>query len=337
MARADRPANPPTDNPIDAEACRWAILLDSRALSEDEQRALDEWLAADTRHLGAFVVARAQWMDMDRVAALAAGTDEVPSELEAVDMRRRLLIAAGIGGIAAAGLGGWVLLNSGERYRTAVGEMRRVALADGSTLILNTDSDVRVEFQPKMRNIVLLRGEAMFEVAHDKTRPFVVSANGVLVRAVGTAFAVRLRDSRVNVTVTEGVVELAQTSASTEIATPQRLAANQQSVVEPAAPPKISRVAPDVVERRFAWINGMVAFNGETLGEAVDEVNRHSPHHVVIDEPSLGRQPIVGVFRATDAEGFSRTAAAALGAVAVKEGDTIHLRRVDIRAGEVAL
>ena len=314
------------DLTIENEACRWAVALDLRPLRAEEQRELEAWLSADARHVGALALARAHWWDLDRVAALAGpSAHDVQDD---VDHRRRYFLAASVAGAAAAGLAGYGLWVRGdERYRTAVGEMRRVALMDGSVVSLNTDSELRVDFRPESRTLRLQRGEALFDVAHHPARPFIVIANEVRVRAIGTVFAVRVGEHKVNVTVSEGVVELANGSTPTRLSAPQRVAANQQSVVEPAAPAKVSRIAPEVVERRLAWVNGMVAFEGEPLEEAVQEVNRHSQRRIVVADQWLSAQPIVGLFRATDAEGFCRTAAAALGATVVDEGDAIYLRR----------
>src|SRR5690606_20513701 len=130
----------------------------------------------------------------------------------------------------------WVTLSpGGERYASNVGEVRRIALDDGSYMLLNTDSLAVIQFSEARRDVRLEKGEALFEVAKDPQRPFVVNAGDLTVKAVGTAFVVRREDSSVEVTVTEGVVEVARPG---EPATeqPQRVAARQRAVaVESAA------------------------------------------------------------------------------------------------------
>lgn len=313
------------DNRIDIEAAEWVARLDAATPDIATQQQLNDWLAADSRRLGAFIRARAQWADLSRLGALGAGKQQ-SAAISRLSWNRRTLLAAGLAGLTAGGIGWFALSPPNESYRTEVGEMRRIALSDGSTLVLNTDSEVQVRLEATRRNVQLLRGEGLFEVAHDPQRPFTVLTENVQVRAIGTVFAVRLRGATVNVTVSEGVVELARAPELAVSLPPQRIAANQQSIVSPAMPSQVEEVTPEAVQRRLAWLDGKVAFDGEPLREAVAEINRHSHRAVVIDDAQLSARPIVGVFRATDAQGFSRAAAAALGAVVVEDGETLHLR-----------
>ena len=334
-------------------AARWAVRSNAGSLGREDQQELDAWLEADARHRGAYVRARAQWVDLDRLAALH-GTERLPpgSELDAAPaqvggnhtgsrqpMSRRQLLAASVAAITVVGGGlSWVVLRAGrERYASGIGEVRRIALIDGSTMILNTDSEVQVHLTKAQRDIHLLRGEALFEVAHDKSRPFIVQASDTAVRAVGTAFAVRLESAQVDVTVTEGVVEVSgrpPTSGSGQVASPpsgfitRRLAANERVVITRAAQPELESVAVAELNRRLAWREGMVSFDGESLQTAVAEINRHNRRQIVIDDPVLAGRPVVGVFRATDLDGFSAAAATALRARAVPDGDVIRLEPV---------
>jgi transmembrane sensor len=345
-------------------AARWAVRAGAGALGPDEQRELDSWLAADSRHRGAYVRARALWVDLDRLAALqgpagaAAGSSRVArpvaeepapeptaasagvgakSDATTAGLSRRQLLAAGIAAIGVLGGGlSWLIVREArERYTSGIGEVRRIALEDGSTLLLNTASEVTVQLTKQQRDIRLVRGEALFEVAHDKSRPFIVQANDTAVRAVGTAFAVRLYAAQVDVTVTEGVVEVAdsKTMSGLGTATPaasrlgvKRVAAHERVVIAPSRAPDVEPIAPAKADRQLAWREGMVSFDGETLQTAVAEINRHNRRQIVVDDPALAAMPIVGVFRATDLEGFSAAAAAALKARAFLDGDVIRLQ-----------
>ncbi len=344
-------------------AARWTVRADAGTLSPEEQRELDSWLAADPRHLGAYVRARAQWVDLDRLAALqgftprqekspansrteapdcdlgvASGVVTTPkSAMTTTNMFRRGLLAAAIAGVGV--LGGGLSLrmfsDDKERYSSGIGEMRRIALVDGSMLLLNTDSEVIVRLTKQQRNIQLARGEALFEVAHDKSRPFIVQANDARVRAVGTAFAVRVQEAQVEVTVAEGVVEVTDVRSmsgldpiapSASRVGVERVTAHERAIISSARPPEVLPIAPAEVERQLAWREGLVSFEGETLLVAVSEINRHNRHQIVIDEPRLASLPIVGVFRATDLQGFAAAAAAALNARATVDGDLIRLQ-----------
>ncbi|HLZ96824.1 MAG TPA: FecR domain-containing protein [Steroidobacteraceae bacterium] len=329
---------------IDELAARWVVRVDAGDLSADEQREFDAWLRADSRHLGAYVRARAQWIDLDRLAALYGrghaqphSPSCEPQRMTPAVPRRRLLAAAVAGMGILVGTLSWTMLHRDRQdISSGIGEVRRIALADGSSVVLNTNSEVIVELTTQRRNIRLVRGEALFEVAHDKSRPFIVEAHDTGVRAVGTAFSVRLEGTQVDVTVTEGVVEVAELkslsgavsrSASTApVDGIRRVAAHERAIIASAAPPVVQPVAPAEAQRRLAWKDGMVSFEGESLRTAVSEINRHNRRQIVIDDPSLASVPVVGVFRTTDIDGFIAAAAAALNARATVDGDLIRLQ-----------
>jgi transmembrane sensor len=322
---------------IDQQAVRWAVRADSGLLEPDEQQELDAWLNADPRHLGAYVRARARWVDLDRLAALQGPSRPMVPEIDSHQrISRRGLLAAGIAAVTVIGGGfSWLVLRkTPQRYASGVGEVRRIALEDGSTLLLNTASEVTAEFRKRRRDFHLVRGEALFEVAHDKTRPFVVLVNDTAVRAVGTAFAVRLEATQVDVTVTEGVVELGNAMATLSADDPPseapefkvtRVSATERAVISGSRAPEVSPIAPAVIERLLAWRDGFVSFDGESLQAAVAEINRHNRRKIVIEDQTLAAKPVVGIFRATDLEGFSEAAAAALKARAVPDGEIIRL------------
>jgi transmembrane sensor len=336
----------PEPNTIEAQANRWAVRLDAGPLAPEEQAELDGWMSRDRRHHGALVRARAIWLDADRLGALAAGAvrepdtslarskppaDE-PGALTSQTARRlrAFLPAAGLiaASVVLALLAATYLYTkvffSGETYTSEIGEVRNIGLPDGSGLTINTDTHARVQFEETERNVAVSRGEALFNVAHDARRPFIVHANGVKVKAVGTAFTVRVDDARVDVLVTEGVVEVSREGAAASV---QRITANQRAVIASKdSRLDIETVDRDGVNRQLAWRQGMVAFAGEPLSVAVAEINRHSRHPIYVDDPELAAHPVVGIFHANDAEGFASAASATFGAEVVHAGDAIHLR-----------
>src|SRR5882672_2594417 len=180
------------DNDIEATAAGWVIRLDRGELGDIEQQQLDAWLGASPRNLGAFVRAQAIWADTDRVAALDAGRLAAPAEVGRPS--RRLLAAALAASLAAVlvAVGISAVGHYSGREATHFGEIRRLTLKDGSNIVLNASSVVKVTFEKHERRIELIRGEALFNVVHDVQRPFVVQARDVAVKAVGTSFSVRL-------------------------------------------------------------------------------------------------------------------------------------------------
>lgn len=319
----------PSSRKSDAQAARWVIRLAAGPLSPAEQQELAGWLEGAPRNRGAFVRAQAAWMDLDRVASLAhPGAGEryrrdTPAGLRVV--RRRWVLAAGLGTVAITAVGGWWSRHARrESYSSGEGEVRRVTLSDGSIMTLNSDTEALVSYSPGRRAIALERGEALFEVTKDPVRPFVVSAANLQVRAVGTAFSVRKGDARTDVTVAEGVVEVSDRNDFQQ-EPPTRLAADELAVATSSGI-SVAHLTPQELERRLAWRQGMLAFDGQSLAEAVHEINRYGGKPIRIDDPRLAARPVVGLFRAGDSEGFAQTVAAALGADSVVGRSAIHLR-----------
>jgi transmembrane sensor len=187
----------------EAEAAAWVMRLDRYGRTPEILAELDAWLAADKRRHGAFLRAEAGWAMLEENESPTVETEK-PAETRI--SRRRLMIGGGSLTAALVAAGVFVLLPK-TRYATTVGEIRRVPLADGSVATVNTASSIDVAISSKKREIWLDDGEAWFQVAKDRARPFVVEAGRVRVRAVGTAFSVRRRESGADVLVTEGVVE----------------------------------------------------------------------------------------------------------------------------------
>jgi transmembrane sensor len=314
---------------IDEQAAHWAIRLSSGPLSAEEQVTLDAWLEADARHPGALLRAQCAWLDLDRLGALAVGRRVVPSlsklPLGRTSKRNRYLgLAASIAAliITFASVTWWYQAR-GTVYASDVGEIRRVTLEDGSNLVLNTATKAIVHFDETRRDVDLAQGEGLFEVAKDPNRPFTVRTESVSVRAVGTVFSVRAVDGRVDVTVTEGVVELVN-NANPHHAI-KRVAANEHATIEDVRKVDILPLKQDQAERRLAWQAGMVDFDGQPLIEAVSEINRHNHRTIVIVDPQLAERPVVGRFKANDPNNFAATVAIAFGAQVLEEGDTIRI------------
>jgi transmembrane sensor len=311
-------------NDIDAIAAGWAV-RSAEGLSSCDRRDLDAWLDESPLHAGAYIRARAIWVDVDRVAALERGASamEEPPPRRLWLSRRFMAVAASILMIVLVG-GGLIHHRLAGRYVAGQGEVLRVALDDSSTVMLNTDSVMQVKFDEEERGIVLRDGEASFNVAHDLSRPFVVHARDVTVRAVGTQFAVRMTKDAVFVTVTEGVVEVLRADGEGE---PRRqlIVKNDQMVVPEAEPMVERELTPEQVSRDLSWRDGLLVFDGETLAAAAAEVNRYSSVPVTIDDPALANEAFVGVFRIGNTRAFASAAADAFDARIVEGPDGIRL------------
>ncbi|NZA28614.1 FecR domain-containing protein [Luteimonas sp. SJ-92] len=310
---------------IDGIAAGWAVRASEGALAERDRGELEAWLARDPRHRGAFVRAQAVWHDLDRVAAMAKGGGKEAAAPQRPARMRAFAIAASLLVAVLAGVGIGYDHYSG-RHVAGVGQIVRLALDDGSIVVLNTDSEIRVRYGDSRRRIRLQRGEATFQVVSDPSRPFVVEAGDVAARAVGTEFAVRRLGDAVAVTVLEGVVEV-ERPGSKSLEQPRRALRNDQVVAARARPMVESALTAEEVSRRHSWREGYLTFDGERLEAAIAEMNRYSSIPIRIVDPELAAEHFVGVFRIGDTRAFARSAAATFDARVVEESGAIVLTR----------
>lgn len=302
------------DELIEARASRWLAARDAGSATAEEAAEFTRWLDADIRHRVAYLRLEAGWRRADRLRDVRPLDRDVDPDLLSPPKARRPWIAALAAGFVLAMLGGtwaWQQHFSWQRYETRIGGFSRIVLDDGSVIDLNTNSDVRVRLGGERREVKLLRGEGRFQVAHDKQRPFTVAAAGTAVRAVGTAFTVRLRDSeQVDVLVSEGKVAVAPPNVAEVSPSASELAAGEAAVVLPDRV-AVSRVDPQVLARRLAWTSGRLEFRGETLGQAVEEFNRYNRRQIRLSAHTLGELRVGGSFSATDPESFADALASA--------------------------
>jgi transmembrane sensor len=322
----------PDAEQLDERAAEWAVRMADGGLSEEEKAAFQSWHAASPRHREAFSRLSQLWQHYDAVADLAdhAAADVTQASLADNHSRsarllrylpgRRAVLAASVALIAllaASTLEQRLIVTpsptaSGELYQTvaetAVGERRTVTLPDGSSVELNTSSQVAVRYSPNARVVQLMRGEAHFTVASNPRRPFSVHAAERVVTAVGTAFTVQLRRDAVEVIVAEGRVSLAESqathagAASAEpVASLPALEAGQSALWLKGSR-EVEALAPEQLERKLAWRQGMLAFAGEPLGQALEEIGRYTDVVIEVTDPSLRELPVAGRLRLDDVE-----------------------------------
>ncbi|HUO97151.1 MAG TPA: FecR domain-containing protein [Rhizomicrobium sp.] len=310
---------PLTSSETDDLAAEWAAKRNLRDLTPAEQAEFDAWLVADRRNLGAYGRAEAVLARLERVSV--AGTRELSpdGEIETPKWPRRRVImggsiAAGIAVAVFAGTADWRTVRSHEvgtpsvaSYSTGIGQTREILLSDGSIITLNTDSRVSVEYSKETRKIQLARGEALFDVAKNKLRPFIVFAGDAQVRAVGTSFTVSMLPRRpIQVLVKEGIVELKRTNSS-----PLWVGASTRALAPRGAPIVAESISSTRLANDLAWQYGHIALENRTLQEAADEFSRYSELRIVVD-PAVANRTITGMFASNDPVAFARAAAAVL-------------------------
>jgi len=308
---------------IDAAAADWAARVDRAPLTPEEKQALEAWAAADPRRAGAFARAQAVSLHFDRAQALGAGFEPHRHPVAQGQSRRQLLAIGGMG-IAAivTGAVGYGVFSLRGQLTTRKGDIRRTSLSDGSAVTLNTATTLRTAFDDRRRRVYLLRGEALFDVAKDAARPFVVAAGPVRVRAIGTSFTVRRRgDDAVEVLVREGVVEVTRPGQPAV-----RLAADHTVLVPARGPAQPTQLPTGHAERAMAWRQGQLDLDGLTLAEAAEEYARYTDRRIHIDDPAVAGLKITGLFSISDPEGFARAAALSLRLAVTPTPDGVRLQ-----------
>ena len=306
---------------IERQAQEWLIRMDGdEPLNTIEREALREWMNRGALHREELIRIARFWNQSNVLTELAVSLESSARERS----RHRMRGAAPIALAASALLTSFVLIGWGLRlkgadngtFATAIGQQKTISLSDGSSMRLNTDSRVRVMYSENSRSIRLLRGEALFSVTPSPNRPFEVYAADSVVRAVGTAFAVHLEGSKVDVTVTKGAVDVAeapsvQTGASSAPTEPvpaihslARVKVSETTHLGGGSDHiEVHRLAEPELQRRMAWQEGYLSFSGEPLSEVIEQVNRYSTVKLEVEDPKVASVAIGGRFRIGDLDG----------------------------------
>jgi transmembrane sensor len=300
---------------VDDIAIGWAVQIDAHPLDNAAAQALAAWLAEDPRHRGALFRAQAGLAVID-----GAGAVDGKRALRLARPSRRQAVGLALAASLVAMLAVPWALKGGEDYRTDIGEIRRIALADGSLAVVNTRSNLEVRYEDSARHLLLNEGEAWFKVAKNRERPFIVDAADVHVRATGTAFSVRRRKDAVDVVVTEGTV-LVWRGDRTETAT--RVSAGNAARIDVAATKAAARTAPIGRHDPLAWREGGLSLDETTVFEAASEFNRYNRAQIEVANPAIGNQPMTGYFQINRPDAFSDAVSEVTGARVSNKGNTI--------------
>ncbi|MBI5381435.1 MAG: FecR domain-containing protein [Opitutae bacterium] len=337
---------------IEREAARWLALQEDRTLTPAERQAFDAWRQADSRHAAAVAELENAWQTFDQLAHYPRpDKDDADPDFFARPRRFRRH-AWTIAWAAAASVALAFVLWPRWGKTTALAPATTVAssvrqLSDGTEVELKTGSQIEEQFTPGERRVRLTRGEAHFAVTKNPLRPFVVEANGIAVRAVGTAFAVRMDRDAIKVLVTEGRVRVATpppiaaptpalVSTSLPASAPELVAGQRitvstaMSAQDPLRPAVIETLSPVAIDQELAWQSSRLVFDATPLAEAIERFNRHPTSaarcRLVLADARLGTLRISGRFRADNADSFAELLQTSFGFVTEHRGDTIVLR-----------
>lgn len=297
----------PERQAIDEKASAFVVRLRS-GVDANERQAIFEWIGADPHHAVAFARMEAAWEAGERLRASPPPIEAPHAAAETGGkprVSRRILVGGGLAASVAT-IGAtvaWRYASDVDLHHTRLGERRIITLADGSRIHLNTASAVEVAMRKHSRRIRLVKGEALFEVAHDPGRPFLVDAGAARLRAVGTAFNVRIRDTVVELTVTEGVVAVAEDTVDVHRPDVSKIVAGGGAVIGSGAMAPTA-LDPAILRQRTAWQDGVIELDGETLAQAVAEFNRYRDPPIIIGDPRLANLRVGGRFEVDEAEKF---------------------------------
>jgi len=304
---------------IDEEAAAWVWRMDSAGIGAADRQAFEAWQRQDPRHRRAVSELSAVWNALDGLAE-AKREEKIATFANTAQAARphhpqRLWIAAAAALAAVAiGVGAvWLQRDSElQTLSTAVGQQRNVTLADGSIVTLNTNTIVESDLRRRTREIYLRKGEAHFQVAHDRSRPFLVHAGDAVVRAVGTAFEVRvLTDQHVDVVVNEGRVEVRPEPPSpdnahahpTAAATVRALNAGER-LSTASLDYAVMPVTAHQLSTELAWREGAIVFDGERLSDAIAEIERYTDARIIVSDPDVAALRVGGRFRTGNVQEF---------------------------------
>ena len=280
-------------------AADWLVRLQAADLSETEALRFDSWLAVHPANAVAYDQVLSVTLELEAAAPRIARALQATPARRPTPVRRGWLVAGGLA--AAATLAIAVMPFSALRpaatqtYVTAKGEHRTVRLADGSVLDLNAGSALSVTLARDARQVTLMQGEAVFDVAPDKARPFLIAAGDRTVRVVGTRFDVRRRDGQLSVTVERGLVEVRPTEGSATAGGSRafRLHPGQRLDHAEGAPDvRVSAADPAQV---FAWRTGRLIYRDQPLGDVIADLNQQFPRPIVLEDPALASTRVSGV------------------------------------------
>jgi transmembrane sensor len=312
----------------------WFLRLRDPDVAPADRMRFEAWHDSDPRHGAAWREIQAMWSEIGALGPAFAPRGQ-PAPAPAAVARRRWLPrwrwGAAMAGLAAACLLAFVLGPSMAHFParlladhgTAIGEQRTIALPDGSTANLNTDTAIDVSFSDRRRVVKLLHGEALFEVAKDETRPFDVLALDGKATAVGTAFAVAIAEERATVTVTEGIVRVTSPDGSFDGAS--TLLAGQQISYRRGGTPGAVRALD--AEAATAWRQGTIAIRNLPLAAALAEIGRYRPGRIVLLGNAARYAPVTARLSLSDVDGGIDALAATHGLTVTRVTDLLLIVR----------
>ncbi|MCA9419589.1 MAG: FecR family protein [Nitrospira sp.] len=315
---SEKEQNPSFSSPRD-QALYWMVRLQSGEATADDRRRFESWVLENPTHRKEFEHFSKIWHTLDQGKPFLVG--EI-AQAEAFWNANRLnrfspiiksLIRWGtlpLGAMALAILivpmpQWWAKMHTTEnQYRTTKGEQQTHTLADGSKIMLNTDTTLSVRISDTGRVVDLQQGEALFTVTHDETRPFEVHAGNGIVHDLGTRFIIHKSHEKVNVSVLEGIVEVWLENNGELLPTPRPRLVKQDQQVWYTTDGRVSSIEPYNRQTASSWLEGRLVFNAQPLEQVIKEIGRYQPEEIRLLDSGLATIPVSGIFYLHDLGSF---------------------------------
>lgn len=323
------------------EAANWLAQMDktyNRQLDEtcldtyaEENPEFSAWLETSVLNRVALLRLLSTWKRADRIVAVNVTThrkSSIHQLLQKPAVRQIFSVAAVFmiaffASIQIADAPGF-FSNDVKSYETEIGGQEYVPLTDGSTLLLNTDTEVETKIDEAVRRVTLKKGEAFFDISHDESRPFIVDAGDQHITVLGTKFSVKHTSDGIKVTVVEGLVRIDSKDKETVLAPPTLLSRGK---IAQTSGTDILVNEPDLtnLERQLSWRSGYIVFDSVPLVEAIEEFNRYNRINMQIVDPTIENIRIGGRFKATNVEAFARLLADGFDLQTTRKGNKIEV------------
>ncbi len=338
------------------EACGWIAQLETGDLTSEDLLAFKEWMGRSPAHRKAIRRLAHLSNDMNVLTEMAEPLKNAAKAYRSIkgNTRRWFKMPHAIGVSLVALMMFSILFfvnqtgyveNTPLMIATEVGVHREFKLSDGSTVMLNTNSELEVDFNAERRKVRLLKGEAYFQVAHNAKRPFIVYTGNQSVRAVGTAFLVRNIMKKIEVAVTEGRIEFTSPSVLTKnvslnaqhdssypsenLTSKVYLDAGEYLVSQRNTPKEVESISIAELQRKLSWRNGMLDFSNTPLSEVIEDLNRYSSLNIVIADSELNNLKFGGMFRVNEMNSLFEALETTFNINVNYDKNSIHLSKHD--------
>jgi transmembrane sensor len=287
------------------QAITWVILLHSGNATEQDRMQSQQWQARSHSHQKAYIEAEQLWLDMGDALLITVPDQPNNQPISIANQPRKTNLTTRWFAPLAAAVLLLAILNPYlgfsdywlSDYRTAVGEQKTIVLSDGSHILLNTDTAISVQVDPSHRNIKLLRGQAVFTVAADPNRPFEVTTNETVIKALGTVFEVLEDNQGTQVTVEEHAVSIRPLTEKGEVKT-VRISEGQQTRYNTKT--GFEPISDINIKQNAAWQRGKLIFKNQELSTVIAELNRYYQGHIQLTDNKLATLRVTGVFPLDD-------------------------------------